>query len=120
LYDADETETAAPATAIVQYKPLKPEGNPAEHPSNGSALIGGNGTYDKDGYNASLIVVPQGGACLIYVPAQRPRNNARPESQSALMQKVVASLLTKPYVSGVFVDSDRFGSIPGALALADI
>ena len=124
MYDADKANAAGAGNGLIQYKALKLEGaggagNWAEHPG-GSALLGGTGAYDKDGFNASLVVVANGGADLIYVPAQRARNNTRPEPGAALMRKVVASLVTKPYVSGVFVDAERFGAIPGALSLADI
>ncbi|HEY4328296.1 MAG TPA: alkaline phosphatase family protein [Phycisphaerae bacterium] len=122
LYDGDTNDASSSDDSPIQYKPLRLQSTatqPATHPSNGIALIGGTGTFDKDGYSASLIAIPG----LIYIPPQRPRsgsNPSRPEDPKALIQKVVASLSAKPYISGIFVDTDRFGSIPGALSLSDI
>ena len=63
-----------------------------------------------------------GGSDLLYFPAQRNRAGLADaaDHDAAFARKIVGLLLDKSYVSGVFVDTERFGEIPGALALADI
>jgi arylsulfatase A-like enzyme len=56
------------------------------------------------------IVVPNGGAQLIYLPG----DNAR-----ALAGDIVAFLATQDYVSGIFVN-DRLGKVPGTLAMSEV
>jgi hypothetical protein len=92
----------------------------AEHPTGACGLLG-SGIYDRDGYAASAVVLGNGGSDLLYFPAHRNRAGAAAaDRDTALMRKIVAAIAAKPYVSGIFIDTDRFGAIPGALALSDI
>jgi arylsulfatase A-like enzyme len=114
LFDDDKPTTA---NGVTQYRKLKLEGtagagNWAEHPS-GTCLIGGKGTYSAaDGFDTQLIA----SGTNFYIPLPR----AGAAEDKAFVAKAVAALSTKPYLSGVFVDTDRFGEIPGALSLKDI
>ncbi|HTY93123.1 MAG TPA: alkaline phosphatase family protein [Steroidobacteraceae bacterium] len=96
------------------------------HPARGNGLIG------KDADHPEVVVVANGGSDLIYLPdeppvwqrSDRPPENPRSKQQrrldQALARRVVDSLLTHDYVSGIFIDTDRFGSLPGTLSLTDI
>jgi hypothetical protein len=79
------------------------------HPRGGHALIG------ADPSKPSVIVAANGGSDLIYVDADVPKRRAQ-----RLARKIVDVLVKHDYVSGLFVDTDRFGEIPGALSLKDI
>lgn len=127
LYDPDtilSREGEAPAGPILQYKQVRiqsGDGVYAEYPAGANGLLGG-GIYDKDGFNASLLVSSNGGSDLIYLLPQRMRDGKAPDPArgTELIKKVVASLNSKPQLSGVFVDTDRFGEIPGALPISMI
>ena len=96
------------------------------HPSRGNALIG----VDAD--RPQVVVVANGGSDLIYLPSTPPlwqrrvhdtprvRSTAERRSDRSLAERIVNVLLRHDYVSGVFVDAERFGRIPGALSLGDI
>ena len=113
---------ALPNQTWLQYRPLPlggTEKDPAPTPTDGNALIGG-GVYDSDGFSAPIIVTANAGSDFIYLLNPRPGENAPPPSPSELARKIVPLLAQKSYVAGIFVDTDRFGDIPGALSLADI
>ena len=63
-----------------------------------------------DPAHPEIIVVPNGGASLIYLPG----GNAK-----ALAGDITNFLSLQDYVSGIFVN-DRLGKIPGALAMSDL
>ena len=88
--------------AVVDWKSGK-------HPLQGHGLIG------KDAARPSVVIAANGGSDLLYIPAELPRRGAQ-----RLARKIVAALVEQDYVSGLFVDTSRFGDIPGALALKDI
>jgi hypothetical protein len=125
LFDPDQIDTRGngDSTGIIRYRQLRilsSDTEPAEFPSSGSGLLGG-GMFDKDGFDAPLLVACNGSADLIYLLPQRVRNGKPPQYIGPqLVRKVVSSLVTKPYVSGIFVDAERFGTAPGALSLAQI
>lgn len=96
------------------------------HPARGNGLIGVDADHPK------VVVVANGGSDLIYLPPGPPvwqrsdqaitgnRTAAERRSDRALAQQVVTALLKRDYVSGVFVNARRFGSLPGTLSLEDI
>ena len=57
-----------------------------------------------------VILGPNGGAVLIYLPT---------EGAAARARDIAAFLATQDYVSGLFVN-DRLGKVPGALAMSDV
>ena len=71
---------------------------------------GGSGMLGPDFAHPHVIVATNGGSDLIYLPA----NNA-----AALAPRIVQFLTTQDYVGAIFV-ADRFGPIPGALALSSV
>jgi arylsulfatase A-like enzyme len=79
-----------------------------EHPVHGSALLGTN-VVRSDGGDARLIVAPNGGADLVYVP----------DRDADMVRRVVDRVLTYDYVGGVFVD-DAYGALPGTLPFSAI
>jgi hypothetical protein len=80
-----------------------------EHPRTGSALIGRSADAPE------VIVAANGGSDLIYLPASKRRRET-----SRLARTLVRALTEQDYVSGLFVDTDRLGKLPGALSLNDI
>ena len=74
-----------------------------QHTKNGNGLIGG------DRNNPKVVVAANGGSDLIYLP----------DGDKDLAKRVVDTLLTQDYVSGIFVDS-KLGKFPGTLTLDDI
>jgi predicted AlkP superfamily pyrophosphatase or phosphodiesterase len=74
-----------------------------QHSKNGNGLIGG------DRNNPRIVVAANGGSDLIYIP----------DGDTATAKRVIDTLLTQDYVSGIFVDS-RLGKFPGTLTLDDI
>jgi hypothetical protein len=74
-----------------------------QHTKNGNGLIGG------DRNRPQVVVAANGGSDLIYIP----------DGDKAMAKRIVDSLLTQDYVSGIFVDS-KLGKFPGTLALDDI
>jgi hypothetical protein len=75
----------------------------------------GHGVIGKDAAAPSVVVAANGGSDLIYLPAELPKKRAQ-----RLARRLVAALAEQDYVSGLFVDTLRFGDIPGALSLKDI
>src|SRR5262249_37796555 len=74
-----------------------------QHTKNGNGLIGG------DRNKPQIVVAANGGSDLIYIP----------DDDTTTAKRVVDTLLTQDYVSGIFVDS-RLGKFPGTLSLDDI
>jgi arylsulfatase A-like enzyme len=80
----------------------------------GAKLAGGTG-FLGDPKNPDVVVVPNGGADLIYLPKQAGKDaNAK-----QLAGDIVKFLTTQDYVSGIFVN-DRLGKFPGALSMSDV
>jgi arylsulfatase A-like enzyme len=76
--------------------------------ASGLGLARNGNLLGDDAKNPDAIVVPNGGADLIYLP----RNNAK-----ILAGRIVDFLATQDYVSGLFVN-DRLGKFPGALPMS--
>jgi len=76
--------------------------------------VHGNGLLGSDPSRPSLVVAANGGADLIYIPAQIGKKES-----NRLTKKIIAAMLAQDYVSGIFVDG-RLGKFPGTLALEDI
>ena len=76
----------------------------------GLKLKANGGMLGDDAAHPDAVVVPNGGASLIYLPGA----NAR-----ALAGDIVNFLAGQDYVSGIFVN-DRLGKVPGALAMSDV
>jgi arylsulfatase A-like enzyme len=80
----------------------------------GAKLAGGTG-FLGDPKNPDVVVVPNGGADLIYLPKQAGKDaNAK-----QLAGDIVKFLTTQDYVSGIFVN-DKLGKFPGALSMSDV
>ena len=89
---------------------------PLTDPDDGYKIIGegqhtknGNGLIGADRNNPRIVVAANGGSDLIYIP----------DGDTTTAKRVVDTLLTQDYVSGIFVDS-RLGKFPGTLSLDDI
>ena len=74
-----------------------------QHTKNGNGLIGGDRT------NPKVVVAANGGSDLVYIP----------DGDKAIAKRIVDTLLSQDYVSGLFVDS-KLGKFPGTLWLDDI
>jgi hypothetical protein len=74
-----------------------------QHTKNGNGLIGG------DRSNPKVVVAANGGSDLIYIP----------DGDKTIAKRIVDTLLSQDYVSGLFVDS-KLGKFPGTLSLDDI
>ena len=79
--------------------------------------FGGGGKLSKgavgllgDAQNPDVVVAPNGGADLIYLP--------KPNAVD-MVADIVKFLTTQDYVSGIFVN-DRLGKFPGALSMSDV
>ena len=83
--------------------------NSGAHPKRGNGVIGV--AVDKP----RVVIAANGGSDLLYIPGDLPKADAR-----KLASSVVGALLGHDYVSGVFVDTRRFGEIAGALSMSDI
>ncbi len=70
----------------------------------------GNGFIGNDPKAPEVIVVANGGSDLVYLPTVKASEHVR---------RIVDFLSKQEYVSGIFVD-DKFGEIPGALAMSTI
>ena len=108
--------TAALQTVDRALKLFDPDAHNAEvdwkagqHPSHGNALIGLSASTPR------AVVAANGGSDLIYVPQGLSQREAK-----RIAVTIVHALLDQDYVSGLFVDSRRFGDIPGTLSLNDI
>jgi arylsulfatase A-like enzyme len=78
--------------------------------ASGLKLKAAGGMLGDDAADPDIVVVPNGGASLIYLP----KPNA-----GTLAGDIVDFLAAQDYVSGIFVN-DRLGKIPGALAMSDV
>jgi Type I phosphodiesterase / nucleotide pyrophosphatase len=74
-----------------------------QHTKNGNGLIGG------DRSNPKVVVAANGGSDLVYIP----------DGDKTMAKRIVDTLLSQDYVSGLFVDS-KLGKFPGTLSLDDI
>ncbi|MFY9836721.1 MAG: alkaline phosphatase family protein [Xanthobacteraceae bacterium] len=74
-----------------------------QHTKNGNGLIGGDST------NPKVVVAANGGSDLIYIP----------DGDKTIAKRIVDTLLSQDYVSGLFVDS-KLGKFAGTLSLDDI
>ena len=74
------------------------------HPSKGNGLIGFQPTHPD------VVIAANGGSDLVYLPQANAKQ---------LAPKIVATLLSEDYVSGVFVDS-RLGTFAGTLPTSAI
>ena len=68
-----------------------------------------------DPQNPDVVVVPNGGADLIYLP----KVDGKGANAKEMAGDIVKFLTTQDYVSGIFVN-DRLGKYPGALAMSDV
>jgi len=89
---------------------------PLIDPDDGYKTIGdgahtkaGNGLIGGDANNPKVVVAANGGSDLIYLP----------DGDKTLAKKIIDTLLSEDYVSGLFVDS-KLGKFPGTLSLDDI
>ena len=74
-----------------------------QHTKFGNGLIGGDRNRPK------VVVAANGGSDLVYLP----------DGDKDIAKRVIETLLTQDYVSGIFVDS-KLGKFPGTLTLDDI
>ena len=86
-----------------------PDHDPAKPLAAHTFPIRGNGVIGADATHPDIVVASNGGSDLVYLPTK----------DRALAARVVETLLTQDYVSGLFVD-DGFGKIPGTLPLSAI
>jgi arylsulfatase A-like enzyme len=95
------------------YEEVDPTSEPTssipQHPLSGNALLG-ESVERKDGSDAKVIVAANGGSDLIYIPDNDPSR----------VRAVVDVLTRQDYVGGIFVNTDLYGDIPGALALRSV
>lgn len=75
----------------------------------GARLAGGAGLLG-DPQNPDAVVVPNGGADLIYLPKTSAKDTAA---------DIVKFLTTQDYVAAIFVN-DKLGKVPGALSMSDV
>ena len=74
-----------------------------QHTKFGNGLIGGDRNRPK------VVVAANGGSDLVYLP----------DGDKDIAKRVIETLLTQDYVSGIFVDS-KLGKFPGTLTLDDV
>ena len=101
-YDPAVRATTGPSV----YAEITVGGDKAQHPSNGSALLGETVKH-IDGTDAKVIVAANGGSDLIYVPS----------GDAALVQQTVDTLAQLDYIGGIYVD-DKFCAAPNACPAA--
>jgi arylsulfatase A-like enzyme len=75
-------------------------------PSSGNAVLG----PDQD--HPQVIIAANSGADLIYL--------VDPATEKDLAPKIVDQLAQQDYTAAIFVDEEKYGKIPGALALSDV
>lgn len=68
----------------------------------------GAGVLGRDPSRPDVVVAPNGGSDLIYLP----------RADAALARRIVAALVAQDYTAAIFVD-ERLGRYPGTLTLAD-
>lgn len=110
LFDPDSLlDPNKPVSAgNVQYAPVDP--TKGQLPRFGNGLIGGAGLVADSQTDAKVVVAANGGSDLIYVTNNDP----------VLARQVVDFLSQQDYVSGIFVDDQALGPIPGTLSLSTI
>jgi len=108
LYDPDHALAGLKGAAIYQYAPIDP--TKGEMTRAGNGLIGGSGRITGGKLDAQVVVAANGGSDLLYLP--------KADAPSA--RRIVDFLCRQDYTSGVFVDEEVLGSIPGALSLRAI
>jgi arylsulfatase A-like enzyme len=81
----------------------------AVHPEQGDSPKGG-ALLGPDPAHPSVVLAPNGGATLIYLPGADAR---------AMAQRVAAMLTRQAYVSAIFVN-DALGQVPGALPMSAV
>jgi len=82
--------------------------------SGGGKLSTGTG-FLGDPQHPDVVVVPNGGADLIYLP----KSDGKDANAKELAGDIVKFLTTQDYVSGIFVN-DRLGKLPGALEMSKV
>jgi hypothetical protein len=80
-----------------------------QHPSRGNGLIGAAAQTPE------VIVAANGGSDLIYLPA-----DSSTERRKLLAAAVVKALMQEDYASGIFVDEEQVGPVPGTLSIRSI
>lgn len=108
LYDPDTAMVPLDSDNNAQYAQVDP--TQGQLPDRGDGLIGGIGKVTGGETDAEVVVAANGGSDLIYLP----------NKDRDLAGRVVDFLASQDYVSGVFVDDETLGQIPGALPLNDI
>jgi hypothetical protein len=78
--------------------------------SAGGHLSGGAGMLGADPQHPDVVVAPNGGADLIYLPKSNAKERAG---------RIIAFLSTQDYVSGIFVN-DRLGKLAGTLPMSAV
>jgi hypothetical protein len=79
------------------------------HPQWGNGIIGATADQPK------VVIAANGNSDLVYIPGTVPKSQGR-----KLAAKIVATLVRQDYLSGLFVDTRRFGEIAGALSMSDV
>jgi hypothetical protein len=77
----------------------------------GKHPVHGNGLIAEDPSKPQVVVAANGGSDLIYIPADVPAGQGK-----KLVGRIVSALFEQDYVSGLFVDKQRFGEFPGTLS----
>lgn len=75
----------------------------------------GNGLIGTDPAAPQVVVAANGGSDLVYIPP-----SVAPDAARRIAHTIISALLEQDYVSGLFVDEDRFGKIAGALSTKSI
>ena len=78
----------------------------------GQHLRQGNAVIGPDASSPRVVVAANGGSDLVYIPSAVSEADGK-----QLVAKIVQTLVNHDYVSGLFVDTDRFGEQPGALSI---
>jgi arylsulfatase A-like enzyme len=115
LGDLPSTETALGFLAVdlasaLRLRLFNPSRNFASVDYGGGAKLAGGAGLLGDPTNPDVVVAPNGGADLIYLPKPNAKD---------LAGDIVSFLTSQDYVSGVFVN-DRLGKFPGALPMSDL
>ena len=113
--DVPSTETAPGFLAVdlaqaLQMRLFDPGRNFASVDYGGGVKLAGGAGMLGDPQNPDAVVVPNGGADLIYLP----KDNA-----AKLAGDMVQFLTSQDYVAAIFVN-DGLGKFPGALAMSDL
>jgi predicted AlkP superfamily pyrophosphatase or phosphodiesterase len=101
---------AADLASALHLRLFDPARNFASVDYSAGAKLGGGSGMLGDPSNPQAVVVTNGGADLIYLPAQ---------NAPQLAGDIVRFLSTQDYVGAVFVN-DKLGKFPGALSMSDV